>query len=289
MTMPPRPRALLAALLAVAAALAVVPSLTAPAQARTRWAPAGTATIHPGVQMYTKGAQCTGNFVFTDRRGRVYVGYAAHCAGTGAATDTDGCVAESLPLGTPVRFARGGSAADGGTTVGRGRLAYSSWITMRRIGTTDRATCAYNDFALVRVGKAHLRKVNPSVPFWGGPTGLRRGPTATGESVFSYGSSSLRNGAAALAPKQGTSLGGSGGGWSHLVLTVTPGVPGDSGSGFLDADGRAFGTLSTLTLAPAAGTNGVGDLRRELAFARQYSGLPGLRLVRGTEEFRPLL
>ena len=36
------------------------------------------------------------------------------------------------------------------------------------------------------------------------------------------------------------------GGWSHDVYTVTPGIPGDSGSGFLDADGRAFGTLSTV-------------------------------------------
>lgn len=84
-------------------------------------------------------------------------------------------------------------------------------------------------------------------------------------------------------------MGVAGRGWSHLVLTLTPGVPGDSGSGFVDADGRAFGTLSTLTIAPLAGSNGVGDLRRELAFARRHSGIPGLRLVRGTEEFTPLL
>ena len=42
----------------------------------------------------------TGNFVFTDGAGNVYVGYAAHCAGTGAATDTAGCSTASLPLGT---------------------------------------------------------------------------------------------------------------------------------------------------------------------------------------------
>lgn len=284
-----RPRPVLLLLLTLTALLTVVPTHTTTAQAAPRWAPVDRATIRPGVQMYTNGAQCTGNFVFTDRLGGVYVGYAAHCAGTGEATDTDGCEAESLPLGTRVRFARGGSLVEGGETVGRGRLAYSSWRTMRRVGTTNDDACAYNDFALVRVGKAHRAKVNPSVPFWGGPTGLRTDPTAEGEVVYSYGSSSLRSGATVLAPKQGTSMGVAGRGWSHLVLTLTPGVPGDSGSGFVDADGRAFGTLSTLTIAPLAGSNGVGDLRRELAFARRHSGIPGLRLVRGTEEFTPLL
>lgn len=284
-----RPRALLAFLLAVAAALIAVPTSAGTAGAGSRWASADEALIRPGVQMYTKGAQCTGSFVFQDRRGRVYVGYAAHCAGKGGATDTDGCVAESLPLGTRVRFARGGSPVGGGTTVGRGRLAYSSWRTMQRLATTNPHACAHNDFALVRVGRAHVGKVNPTVPFWGGPTGLRRGPTTGGEPVFSYGSSSARAGATVLAPKHGHSLGVSGRGWSHLVLTVTPGVPGDSGSGFLDAQGRAFGTLSTLTLTPLTGTNGVGDLRRELRFARRHSGIAGLRLVRGTEDFRPLL
>jgi len=285
-----RPRPVPLLVLALVALLTVVPALgSGSAQAASRWAPVAKATIHPGVQMYTKGAQCTGNFVFKDRRDRVYVGYAAHCAGTGEATDTDGCKARSLPLGTRVRFARGGSLVDGGETVGRGRLAYSSWQTMRRVGTTNRNVCAYNDFALVRVGKAHRGKVNPTVPFWGGPTGLRTEGTAEGDEVFSYGDSSVRGGAAVLAPKQGTSAGVSGKGWSHLVLTLTPGVPGDSGSGFLDAEGRAFGTLSTLTIAPLAGSNGVGDLHRELAFARRHSGIPGLRLVRGTAEFSPLL
>ncbi|HSE70250.1 MAG TPA: hypothetical protein VLA97_05795 [Nocardioidaceae bacterium] len=264
---------------------AVVPAV--PAQAG-RWAPASGATIHPGVQMYTRGAQCSANFVFTDRRDRVYVGYAAHCAGLGEATDTDGCRSRSLPLGTRVRFAEGGSLLDGGTTVGRGRLAYSSWRTMRRLGTRDGNLCAYNDFALVRVGPASVRKVNPTVPFWGGPVGLHRGGTAAGDEVRSYGSSTLRGGVEALSPKLGTSVGSTGRGWSHPVYTATPGVPGDSGSGYLDDRGRALGALSTLAVAPLAGSNGVGDLRRELRFAQRHSGIAGLRLVHGTRPFRPL-
>ena len=277
---------LVAALLGL---LTVVPSLAPPpAEAASRWAPADRAKIHPGVQMYTKGAQCTGNFVFKDRRGRVYVGYAAHCAGTGQSTDTDGCASGSLPLGTRVRFAEGGSLVADGTTVGFGRLAYSSWVTMRRLGVRNPDTCAFNDLALVRVGRAHVSKVNPSVPFWGGPVGLDRDGTAEGETVYSYGDSLMRGGIEALSPKQGLSLGTTGAGWSHPVYTVTPGVPGDSGSAFLDAHGNAFGVLSTLSLAPLAASNGVGDLRHELAFAQRHSGIAGLRLVRGTEEFRPL-
>ena len=252
------------------------------------WAPADTAAIQPGVQMYTDGAQCTGNFVFTDGAGNVYVGYAAHCAGLGAATDTNGCEAASLPLGTKVDFVEGGSLITSGQTVGTGTLVYSSWLTMQKNGTQDSDTCEYNDFALVEVDPAYVGDVNPSVPFWGGPTAVDTDGTAAGEDVFSFGNSSLRAGVEALSPKQGTSL-GSDGGWSHPVYTVTPGVPGDSGSGFLDADGEAIGTLSTLAVAPLPASNGVGDLSRELSFAQANSGITGLRLVPGTEPFSPLL
>jgi len=257
------------------------------ATAASRWAPADRATITPGVQMLTKGSQCTGNFVFTDREERVYVGYAAHCAGKGAATDTD-CDTPSQPLGTPVRFESGGTVVTVGTRVGSGTLAYSSWLTMQRLGDTKGADCAFNDFALVRVAKADVAKVNPSVPFWGGPTGLRSRGLSAGAEVYSYGNSSLRAGLSPLSPKVGTSTGDHRSGWSHDVYTVTPGIPGDSGSGFLDAEGRAFGILSTIAAAPVPGRNGLGDLAHELAYAQNHSGIPGLRLVEGTEPFSGL-
>ena len=281
-------RRIVAGLTAMVGILFPVMAASGAGTAAHTWAPAASAEIHPGVQMYTDGAQCTANFVFTDRRNRVYVGYAAHCAAEGTATDTDGCRTEPLPLGTRVVFSRGGTLAGPGTTVGRGRLVYSSWHTMQQLDVQDAAACAFNDFALVRVGRKHVHKVNPSVPFWGGPTGLNRGGTTSGEAVHSYGSSSLRAGIEPLSPKQGISAGTHATGWSHSVYTVTPGVPGDSGSGYLDSEGRALGVLSTLAVAPLPASNGVGDLRRELAFARDHSGIPGLRLVPGTEPFRPL-
>jgi hypothetical protein len=281
----------LAGAVSVAASAAAVAALTtaAPASAAQTWAPADTAEITPGVQMYTDGAQCTGNFVYTDGAGNTYVGYAAHCAGLGAATDTNGCDAESLPLGTRVTFARGGSLVSEGTEVGQGSLAYSSWLTMQQRGETDENACAYNDLALVKVDAEDVSKVNPSVPFWGGPVALNTDESAAGETVYSFGNSSLRGGVEALSPKQGTSLGADGEGWTHPVYTVSPGVPGDSGSAFLDSEGNALGTLSTLAIAPLAGSNGVSDLERELGYAQQYGGISGLALVPGTEPFSPIL
>jgi hypothetical protein len=284
-----RARALLAVGATSLLTAASVAATAGSSQAAPTWAPADTATIHPGVQMYTEGAQCTANFVFTDGAGNTYVGYAAHCAGTGAATDTNGCDADSLPLGTKVDFVEGGSLATEGTKVGSGTLAYSSWLTMQRTGETDENTCAYNDLALVEVDAADVSKVNPSVPFWGGPVAVDTDGSAAGDRVYSYGNSSLRGGVEELSPKTGVSLGDEGDGWSHPVYTVSPGVPGDSGSAFLDGEGNALGTLSTLAIAPLAGSNGVGDLGHELAYAQANGGIAGLALVPGTEPFSPVL
>jgi hypothetical protein len=278
-----------AAIASCAAVVATAGLMTGPATAAATWAPADTAEIHPGTQMYTEGAQCTANFVFSDSSGAVYVGYAAHCAGTGAATDTNGCDAASLPLGTKVDFVEGGSLAGEGTKVGSGTLAYSSWLTMQKNNENDQNTCEFNDLALVKVDAADVGKVNPSIPFWGGPVGLNTDGTAQGETVYSYGNSSLRGGIEQLSPKQGSSLGSDSDGWNHPVYTVSPGIPGDSGSAFLDADGNATGVLSTLQIAPLVGANGVGDLAHELAYAQQNSGIAGLSLVPGTEPFSPLL
>ncbi len=238
------------------------------------WAPASSATIHPGVQMVTAGAQCTANFVFTNGAD-VLLGYAAHCAGTGGATETNGCDAGSLPLNTPVAI-QGASQP--------GRLVYSSWLAMKAQPRPDADTCAYNDFALVRIDPADIGKVNPSIPHWGGPNGLNTTGNPLGSSVYTYGNSSLRRGITLLSPKEGVSLGTAGGGWTHPVYTVTPGIPGDSGSALLDASGRASGVLSTVALAPLAASNGFGDLSRELTYAQSH-GQNGLSLALGTEPF----
>src|SRR3954468_259945 len=111
------------------AGLAVAASLAGASTASAQtWAPAATATVHPGVMTYTDGAQCTANFVYTDASGAVYIGQAAHCSGTGAQKDNDGCTTDSLPIGSPVEVT---GASKPGT------LVYSSWITMQTTGEAD--------------------------------------------------------------------------------------------------------------------------------------------------------
>lgn len=257
----------------LAASMALIASALIPAAA-SAWAPAKTAPVHPGVQVFTEGAQCTANFVFQEGAD-VYLGQAAHCSGTGAATETDGCTSESLPLGTPVEVT-GASRT--------GTLAYNSWLAMQATNESDPDTCAFNDFALIEIDPADIGSVNPSVPGFGGPTGIGS-IEGLGSTVYSYGNSELRGGIATLSPKQGILVQSEGDGWSHVVATLTPGVPGDSGSGFLNDSGGAIGTLSTLQIAPLAGTNGVGDLAKELSYMRSHSRFTQMQLVAGTEPF----
>jgi hypothetical protein len=265
--------------LAVATALLAAACPAGVAAAAPTFPPAAAASVRPGVMTHTVGAQCTANFVFYDASNALYIGQAAHCSGTAGNTATNGCTSPSLPLGTPV-------LVDGATRPGT--LVYNSWLQMQALGEQNPDVCRYNDLALVKLDPADDARVNPTIPFWGGPTGLTA-TVANGATVLSYGNSSLRGGLELLKPKQGKSLATANGGWNHTVVTLTPGIPGDSGSAFIDASGRAFGVLSTLQLLPLPGSNGVGDLSRELAYANQHAGL-GVVLAPGTEPFRgPLL
>ena len=264
------------ALTALLGTVAISVVLIAPAGA-SAWAPADQATVHPGVQVFTQGAQCTANFVYQDAS-NVYLGQAAHCSGTGASTDTNGCDSGSLPIGTPVDV----TGADH-----PGTLVYNSWLTMQSKGETDADTCAFNDLALIKIDPADVAKVNPSIPALGGPTGVGSWGGA-GSTVYTYGNSELRGGIAALSPKVGLVVQGTPSGWSHDVYTVTPGIPGDSGSGFINGTGGAIGILSTVQLAPLAASNGVGDLGMELAYMHaNAAGFSGVNLVPGTEAFNP--
>src|SRR6478752_6513050 len=190
-----RRRRLLALLFGSAAlALASVPTNAG------AWAPEGSATIHPGVMTFTNASsflngasQCTGNFVFTDAAGNVYLGQAAHCSSTGEDTETNGCTTKSLPLGTAIYS---GDLVNGGIQTGTkiGTLAYNSWIAMQGAKEKDANTCAYNDLALIKILPGEVANVNQTVPFWGGPDGLAPAASSTGEQVYTYGNSILRGG-----------------------------------------------------------------------------------------------
>jgi hypothetical protein len=241
-------------------------------------APAPGAAITPGVRMISPvdervTSSCTAAFVFAGDDA-TYLGYAAHCAGASESMGLSGCDEPTLPLGTDVTIVgNDGSRASG-------RLAYTSWGTMQQRGESDPARCLHNDFALVELDPADVARVDPTVPVFGGPTGLDADGTAFGEPVFSY---QPQIGPAAV--KQGRSLGTSGGGLAHRVETRPPGRPGDSGSGYLDGDGRAFGVLSTL-FTDGTATNGVTDLAHALDYANTYGGIGRIALVPGREPFQ---
>ena len=260
-----------AALLVAIVLLGTISLLPGPAraQAAPSWVPFADATIHPGVQTVTGGGQCTANFVFTADAGAVYLGQAAHCASDDGSDETDGCAATTQGIGVEVEI-------DGATRPGV--LAYSSWDTMQAVGETDPNACRFNDLALVRIDPVDVPLVNPSIPHWGGPHGIVAS-TAPGDTVHTYGNSGLRPG---LNAKTGTSQGQSGEGWTHTVRTLlNPGIPGDSGSAFIDGQGRAFGVLSTLEVLPNIGANGVSDLSRMLAYLETHTDLD-IALADGT-------
>ena len=280
-----RPGLALAAGLLAAAGVGTVaggPAALAAAPAPPAWAAWDKASVHPGMMTATGGQRCTSNFLFADGAGHLYLGQAAHCARSDALAPKTapgaaktGCTFGSLPLGTSVTLV--------GSTL-TGTLAYSSWLAMRKAGEADPATCTTNDFALVALPAGSADQANPSIPYFGGPTELRRTPAPGGEAVATFGNSPTRQGIDAIDVKQGYVIGSGDDGWSYRILTATPGIPGDSGSGLVDSTGRALGVILTLALDPP-GSNGVVDAARALDYARAHSGIKGLRLVPGTEPF----
>lgn len=243
----------------------------APASIRTTWTPADQATIRPGAQLVSETGGCTANFVYTDGA-EVFIGSAAHCTAEGSSVD--GCANPSLAPGALVEV-------EG--AVHPATLAYSSWHTMQVTGEADRDACLYNDFALLRLDPRDHGRVNPTVPVWGGPLGLSAGARA-GDRVYFYGQPDGSRASQARVENR------SGGGRTYRVraglLGLDAGVPGDSGSGWMDPTGRAVGVLSTIELLPSPLANGVSDLAMALAYMRQHTDLDATVAV-ATEPFAP--
>ena len=164
-----------AAALLLGTSLAVVaPGAASTSSAAPRWAPADRATHHAGradvhrrrpVHRATSSSP-TAATASTSATPRTAPARARRPTPTGATPPRSRSAPASA---SPTN----GSLVDAGETVGRGRLVYSSWRTMRARDTKSNAACSFNDFALVRVDRDDRRKVNPSVPFWGGPSGVR--------------------------------------------------------------------------------------------------------------------
>jgi hypothetical protein len=269
-----RPSVRLTLLGGLVAALAAVSGLV-PAGAGPRWASPQAATIHPGMQLYTKDLQCTANFVFTDGAGNAYIGQAAHCSSLGTSTDTNGCKTRSMPLGTVV------TDVDGRRI---GTLAYNSWIAMRAARERSANACAANDLALVKIDRGLVSQTSPTVPGLGGPTALDRDGATAGEQTWAVGNSSLLLGAGSWVAQTGIVQKVTTGGWAFYVSMLRPGVPGDSGSGYLTSGGKALGQLSTISVGTEGVGNTVGNLAKELAYANAH-GKRTYRLAVGQQPF----
>ena len=225
------------------------------ASAAPTWAPASSATIHPGVQTVTNGGQCTSNFVFYDAT-NVYLGQAAHCSGPGGQTDTDGCDAASLPIGTPVDDRRRHQAGHAG-------LQLVDHDARARGGRREHVRRQRPRARQDRPGRRS--KVNPSIPFWGGPTGTGARPQPGRRSLVRQLGAARRHHAA--QPEGGRR------GRRGRRRLEPPGRHGHAGhprrlrQRVHGQQGRALGILSTLAIAPipaptASGTSPRSSPRR---------------------------
>ena len=144
------------------------------------------------------------------------------------ATDTNGCDCGSLPIGTPVEV-------DGASRPGT--LVYNSWISMQANGETNADACAYNDFALVRIDPADVgqrQPVGPPLRRADRPRQSAGGPRRHRLQLRQLLASRRRHHA---EPEAGRRRPGRGQRLEPDRLHGHAGVPGDSGSGFMDANG----------------------------------------------------
>lgn len=223
------------------------------------WPDPADAPVRPGVKAGSGDALlvghfCTVNFVFgTPDNRTLYVGLASHCL-TGK------------KLGDDVPLASGAVHAV---------LAYCSYGAIDGTeectdNTKDDDERDWNDFALLRIKDEDRAKVHPGLLRFGGPTGLA-GALGPGDRVLTYGNTDLRDGGRplpdALDARPGVVTGRTD--WITEVVLAGPGIPGDSGSPVLAADGSALGVMKYL----GAGTNGVTNLDAALAYLHENTPL----------------
>ena len=216
------------------------PGMPPSAAYKGAWASLEDATIRPGVQVITPlggggGAECTSNFLFRSAdNATLYLGVAAHCFGEDPA--------EAVPIGTQVDVV----GLDGSMLRHAGKVAYNGWA----IDPADK-----NDFGLValRSDSGVRPRVNPTMMYYGGPTGIASAAAVTpGTHVITYGHSIQRAPDDPENPREGYVLQHDGG--RTTVVTNHPGIQGDSGSGLMTLDGKALGVLSMGTTNPTGGT-----------------------------------
>ena len=239
---------------------------TSAASGHPNWAPAKTATVHPGVKVTMASVSCRAGFIFTDGT-RAFISLPASCSGAGP-VDNSKCDAGQDPYGLPVTIAGARH---------KGTLVYSSVTTMELRGQKATNRCAFNSLSLVRIDHRDIKRTNPSVPALGGPTGVSKDQPAAPQQLSVF----------VTAPANAQALNTSGGGWSHSMMVDAPVTDTDIGAPVLTGKGQAIGMV---TGAPTSeGQTLVSDLFREIRYMHTVNKLADVHLARGTEKFSPML
>lgn len=243
------------------------------------WPPIEEAIVRPGVKLYDKLTDqlgitdelltdvhyytCSTNFVFNSPDNRsLYIGTASHCV-------TPYEVGDTVPL------------ADGRAN---GTLAYCSYGTIDgSTGCPDLTNGTEeshpNDFALIRIHDEDRGKVHPAVLRLGGPTGLA-GQVSPGQEAWTYGNTDHRDARLRQAPdtldaRRGTVY--SQEPWITRIVFDPSGLPGDSGSLAMTADGQALGVVQWVGQiscpGPRPDVNGIVNLDRALAYMERHANL----------------
>lgn len=254
--LPQRPVAMTIVAL-ISAATAVTAAQASAMQNGPRWAPAATATIHPGVQVTIAGTPCTAGFVLTDGS-RVYLTVPASCGAVDTGKAADGCTAATMPVGLPVTIQ---GAAHKGT------LDYNSWTWMASVGETNADVCATNDLALVRLDARDIARTNPTVPGTTGPTGIAGSSPSMGTQVTAYGAT----------PAMGLVTANANGNRDHQATFASSFTSAETGAAVLTGDGKALGMLSVIPQSAAQAVD-VHDFGMELSYLHQ-KGYSGFRKV----------
>ena len=226
--------------------------------------------IRPGSQMFITfpdgtTAGCTANFVWRDSIGDLYIGAAGHCflpgdknasenARRDAESDEDVYDVSRLDVSVCADCTVGGATGltFTGTTIELGDVAYA------RQNLPDGSEVGH-DFGLVRIPSSAEDAVDPSLPQFGGPSGVSEGAVPAGLPVNQYGAGVANGEVFPTMGSNGVSEGGLG--TEESWFAAIRASPGDSGSPLQATEagtgvegGDAGGILTHLTAVGTAGT-----------------------------------
>jgi len=235
--------------------------------------------IRPGSQMfisYPDGttAGCTANFIWEQRgSGQLYIGAAGHCflpsdrsASRRAATPEEKQNGEAydvkqLEVSVCADCTFGGLtglAVVGGETISLGDVAYARQVAPDSDGGSYEEVG--HDFGLVEIPKDKEDVVDPSLPQFGGPTGVSDDAVPEGEPVNQYGAGVANGEVYPTMGSNGVSLGSQdpdGESW-YAGIRASPGDSGSPLQSTAAGDGvegeDAAGILTHLTTLGTAGT-----------------------------------